>query len=236
PHGDLVAAGRVHMVDLGVVRLPQSAPLRILVVLQDQLLVHGLGDHRVALTFSLAPAWLSEHLPDMVEAAHQSVDLASGVVQVERRTRGRGYSEPQVERACAVVADAYGDAERVVQDLTDIVRVDALQREGYGTAPHLEVAGTDDTQAGDLRQRVQGVGGQLPLVRLDGGHADRGQVVDGRAEADGLHDRRRARLELVRHGRVGRAVHPDRLDHLTAAEEGRHGVQQLAAAPQHADA
>jgi len=47
------------------------------------------------------------------------------------------------------------------------------------------------------------------------------EVVHGRAQSDCLDDRRRAGLEPVRDPRVRRALHPDGLDHLAAAEEGR---------------
>jgi hypothetical protein len=45
PQRDLVPAGRVHVVDLGVVRLPQAAPVRVLVVVQDDLLVQRVEFH-----------------------------------------------------------------------------------------------------------------------------------------------------------------------------------------------
>ena len=66
--------------------------------------------------------------------------------------------------------------------------------------------------------------------------ADLAQVVDGRAQAGRLRDRHRARLELVRRRRERRALHPDGLDHLAAAEERRHLLQQFPAPPEHADA
>ena len=77
----------------------------------------------------------AEHLLHVVEAADQRVDLGRRVVQVERRPRGRRYSEPQVERAGAVVPDPHGDAVHVVEDLPDVVGVDALQRERDRAAP-----------------------------------------------------------------------------------------------------
>src|SRR5690606_7345760 len=97
-------------------------------------------------------SWLCEHLLNVMEAAHQGVDLARGVVQIERRPCGRRYSEAQVERPGAVVADAHRDAELVVEDLADVVRVDALQRERHRAAAHLHRVGADEPQAGHLAQ------------------------------------------------------------------------------------
>ncbi len=74
------------------------------------------------------------------------------------------------------------------------------------------------------------------LVGGDPLHADAGQVVDGRAQPDRLGDRRGAGLELVRRRGVGGRAHGDGLDHLAAAEERREVLQQLLAAPEHADA
>ena len=68
-----------------------------------------------------------------------------------------------------------------------------------------------------------------------GVHTQAFQVPHCSAEADDLCDGRGARLELVRH-RVGpEALLGDVEDHLAAAEERRHGVEQLRAGPQHAD-
>ena len=67
-------------------------------------------------------------------------------------------------------------------------------------------------------------------------HAEGGDVVDRGAEPDGLGDRRRAGLELPG-DLVGReAVDGDLGDHLAAAHERGHGLEQLAPGPQRADA
>ena len=62
------------------------------------------------------------------------------------------------------------------------------------------------------------------------------EEVDGRAEADRLGDRRGAGLELGRQLGRREAVEAHVGDHVAAAEERRHRVEQLLAAPQHADA
>jgi hypothetical protein len=70
----------------------------------------------------------------------------------------------------------------------------------------------------------------------DVGHAEPAEVLDRRAEPDRLGDRWCARLELVRYRREGGALHGNRLDHLTAAEERWECVENIAPPPQHADA
>src|SRR5205085_11204764 len=62
------------------------------------------------------------------------------------------------------------------------------------------------------------------------------ELVDRRAEPHGRGDWRGARLELVRQVAPGRLLVPDRVDHVTAEQEGLHLLQQLGAAPERADA
>ena len=66
-------------------------------------------------------------------------------------------------------------------------------------------------------------------------HAHGVQIIDGSAQPDGRDDRRRAGLELG--GQIGRskAVQRDVADHAPAAQERRHGLQQLPFSEQHAD-
>ncbi len=132
-----------------------------------------------------------------------------------------------------------GDAE-FVEQLADVVRmqrpaVGAGQDERDGPTPVDRVRWPDDPQPGYGGQLFEGVGGDVVLVRGDGVHAEIGQVVDGGAETNRLGDHRRAGLEPVRRVGVGRRLHRHELDHLAAAEERRHGRQQFAATPQHAD-
>ena len=56
PQRDLVAAGRVDVVHLGVERLPQPAAVRVLVVVQDDLLVHRLQLHPKTLFTCSSPS------------------------------------------------------------------------------------------------------------------------------------------------------------------------------------
>ena len=73
-------------------------------------------------------------------------------------------------------------------------------------------------------------------MRLDRLETDVGDVVERDAEAVRLRDRGRARLELVRQLVPARAVERDGADHLAAEVERLHLLEQLALAPQRADA
>ena len=79
--------------------------------------------------------------------------------------------------------------------------VDALEEERDRTAAHRGVARAVDREvvAEALVERVERVAGEGHLVLADGVHAERLEVVDRGAEADGLGDRRRAGLELPGH-------------------------------------
>ena len=62
------------------------------------------------------------------------------------------------------------------------------------------------------------------------------EVVDGGAQADGRRDVRRAGLELVGDLVEGGVPQVHGADHLAAAHEGRHGLEELAACPERAGA
>ena len=94
----------------------------------------------------------------------------------------------------------------------------------------------EDPQALDALQDLVGPGDQQPLVTSDGVHADAVEIIDGRAQADGRDDRRRAGLELGRQVARLEAIQQHAADHAPAAQERRHGLQQLALAVEHADA
>src|SRR5882724_11826399 len=107
----------------------------------------------------------AEDLPNLVEAAYERVDVPRRVVDVERGAGHRGNPEALAHRAGAVVAHAYLNTE-VVENLPDVVRVDAGQLEGQRAAPADRHPGAEDPQAGHGLQSVQRVRGELLLVPL----------------------------------------------------------------------
>src|SRR5512147_1874563 len=136
---------------------------------------------------SLVPS--AEEVPYVLQSVDQGVDLGRRGVQVERRSRGRRNSVPEADRTGAVVADADRDA-LLVEDLAHVVRVDVAQGEGDRGAAVLGRRRADDPQIRDLRQALHRVLRERVLVGEDLVHADRLQVVDRRAQAGRLRDRR----------------------------------------------
>src|SRR5437899_7284143 len=99
----------------------------------------------------------------------------------------------------------------------------------------LRVPRAVDGDAGDLLQFFHRVVDQRPLVGANPIHAELGEVVDGRAEANALGDARRAGLELPGEVVPGRLVESDPLDHVAPTEERGHRLQQRSPGPEHAD-
>ncbi len=79
-------------------------------------------------------------------------------------------------------------------------------------------------------------GGDRLLVGRHARHAELVEVPDGRVQADGRRDRRRARLEAPRQVVPLRAIDPDFLDHLPAAPGGLERLHHGAPPVEHADA
>ena len=90
--------------------------------------------------------------------------------------------EPAVQRPGAVVPDPHGDAG-VVEDLPDVVGVDALDDERDGAATVMGVGRADDADPRALRQALEQRLGQRVLVRRDARHPQRAEVVDRRGQA-----------------------------------------------------
>ena len=82
-------------------------------------------------------------------AVDERVDVGGLVVDADARARGRADAEAAHQRLRAVVAGADADAVAVDQ-LGDVVRVDALDREGGEPAAPLGLGRADDAQAGHL--------------------------------------------------------------------------------------
>src|SRR6202034_370857 len=104
---------------------------------------------------------------------------------VERCARTGLNPERAVQRPGAVMVGTHGDAE-LVQQLADVMRVYAVDRERYGTAPVLGGKRAEDAHALDAAERFERVRGELLLVRGHVLHAQRVEVGAGCGQARGL--------------------------------------------------
>src|SRR5919197_2271591 len=131
------------------------------------------------------PEWRAEaeNLAGALEGGHQGVDFRLSIVQVEARPGGRRQVELLVQNLATVVASADGDA-LVVEHRADVVGVEAAEIERDDATPPGWVARAVERHVRQLPQALEGVGDQLALVLADGRHADRLEVLDGRAKRD----------------------------------------------------
>src|ERR1035438_10025289 len=180
------------------------------------------------------PSRPAEEPLGVADALGQSVNFVAGVVQVERRPGARRHAERAVQGPGAVVVGP-GRNAKIVEDLAYVVRVYIRHAEGHGTATVVGAERAEDAQAVDLAQNLERVRGQRLLVRGHVGHAEPGQVVDGRGQARGLRGGGHARLEPLRWRQEGAPLHPDHLDHRPAGQERWHRLKQLTPPVQHAD-
>src|SRR5215217_51367 len=120
----------------------------------------------------------SEELLGRANSVGQGVDVVVAGVHVERGAGGGRDAVAADDGPRAVVPDADGDAV-VVEDLADVVRVDAVDGEGDGAASGDGVGRADHGDAGDLGELLQRVAGERLLVRLHLVHAERLEVLDG---------------------------------------------------------
>ena len=169
-----------------------------------------------------------------MQPVDEAVDLLGNRVQVEARAIRRRDAEPPHERLRAVVAAANRDAFRV-EDLRDVVRMDPVEVERHdpGAAVGRRSVGNESR---DLREPFQRVSRKRMLMLLDRFEPDRAEVVERRAEADGLRDRLRSRLELVRQLSPRRLLDFHLPDHVSAEIERLHLLEERRAAPQRSDA
>src|SRR5690242_15966822 len=100
----------------------------------------------------------------------QGVDLRRRRVEVGRHPAGGLDTEPRVGRLGAVVTGSDRDAARV-DDLRDVVRVDALQLERDGATTHRRVPRTEDREPLDRLQPLEGVARDRLLMGVDRVHA-----------------------------------------------------------------
>src|SRR5262245_54045181 len=182
------------MPDLDIKGLPQPLVLGVAVVIQDDLLVKRgeLNHQSLILTIrnrrngalTTTPRSPKE-LPDLLKTRDERVDFSEGVVEVERRTRGRGHLVAQAGWARAVVSDADCDTQ-LVEYLADIVRMDALHRERDRAAPVDRPYRSDNPKPGHRREAVECISGQRYFVGPDLVHVDGGKIVHRGAKADRL--------------------------------------------------
>ena len=130
------------------------------------------------------------------------------------------------------------DANAVhVHDARDIVRVDALDVKADDAVVVVPIDGADDLDKVELHELAHQVVDECLLACLDVFVAYRvDQVVKRRARGEDAGGVLRAGLELLGDGRPDGVLLGDRVDHLAAGKHGRHGVEQVHLAPQHADA
>ena len=130
------------------------------------------------------------------------------------------------------------DAHAVhVHDARDVVRVDALDIKAHDAVVVIPVDGADDLDKVELHELAHQIVDECLLASLDVIVAHRvDQVIESRTCGEDAGGVLRAGLELLGDGRPDGVLLGDRIDHLAAGEHGRHGVEQVHLAPQHADA
>src|SRR5918994_3814406 len=177
---------------------------------------------------------LAEHLSGAEEPVVEAIDVLLYGVEVEARAIRRRDPQPGHQRLAAMVARADRDA-LPVQDLRDVVRMDALHVERDDPGPLLRRRAVQ-LDPGHVAEALERVGDQVVLVLLDRVEPDPVQVVDRRAEPDGFGDRRRPCLELVWEVAPGGLLELHLADHVAAEVERLHRLEQVAAPPEGADA
>src|SRR3954453_18150578 len=113
-------------------------------------------------------------------------------------------------------AGAHGDAS-AVDHRRHVMRMRPFQLEGDDRA--LVLGRADYAQRIDLAQPVLRISEKPRFMRADARLPDGIDVIDGRADTDGLHDRRRPGLEFVRWVAVSDAILEHLADHFAAAVE-----------------
>src|SRR5437763_6128045 len=122
-----------------------------------------------------------------------------------------------------------------VDQVIEILWVDVGNREQNRASMELGVTRAVDGDTGDLLRLFHRIIDQSPRMGPYPIHAELGQVVDGRTQADPFGDARRAGLELPREVVPCRLVESDPPDHVAPSEEGRHRLEQRPSGPEDAD-
>ena len=193
-----------------------------LVVLEDLVAVELV--HRSTVARARRP-------PGVEQALDQAVDLLAGGVDAEAGAGRGGDAEALHQRLGAVVAGADGDAV-AVEDLGDVVGVDALELEGDGAAAVVAAraarrrAGRGPRRAARARRRRS-----RARAARTASMPERVEPAQRGADPDRLRDRRRAGLEAGGRVGVGGPLLGHLADHRAAAEERRHLARAARAAP-----
>ncbi len=119
-----------------------------------------------------------------------------------------------------------------VENCRNIVRMGVFEHEGE--YPALARSCPDHAQGIDPGKLLAGISGNLMLMGRNRITPQSLDIIDGRTQPDGLHDRWRAGLETVRRRVVGHGIHRNLFDHFPAAEERLHLGQQIILAVKHA--
>ena len=170
----------------------------------------------------------------MRDTRQQRVDVAVVVVRRHRDARRAVEVEPVHQRLRAMMAGAHRDPERI-ERLRHVVGMHAVQHEGHDRIAVLQARRAEDLRTVDLLQPVHEPLHQRHLVVVRARPVERLHPGAGRTQTDGRADRRSPCLEAARRRRPCRLGQGHAADHRAAAHEGRHRVEKLRPAPQHAD-
>jgi len=140
----------------------------------------------------------SRSLSQPLEYLDHSVDFRPGVVERKRRPHRRFEAIATQRWLCAVMPRPDRDSLAVEHpaNLNGVMAVDHERQHAY-----LLPSRANEPQASDRRQSTGRIMEQVMLVGGDALAPERGHVVEGRAESNGVGDVRCARLELCR--RIG---------------------------------
>src|SRR5680860_925039 len=126
-----------------------------------------------------------EHRGHPIESCQQRVDLSNRVVCREAGSRGSCHVHPPMQWPGAVVTDPNSDSG-IVEDLADIMRVDAVDDEGDRARTVLAVGRSDHTDPGTLRETGEQGLGEGVLMGRHPRHTEGGEVVARCGQAHGL--------------------------------------------------
>ena len=174
----------------------------------------------------------AQHTHGARHTVGERIGLAERVVEGERSAAHARRRVMVHHRLGAVLPRADGDPQ-LVEDHAHIVGMHPLDVERDDRA--LVFRRPVNPEPVDGREAFRGAAQQRRFVRLDLRRIEFLQELHGAPQRDGPHEVGRAGLELERHGGEGRPREGHAIDHVSAAQKGRHRLEQLPAAVQHAD-